>query len=498
MNFNWSIAQASLQEFGGEKITLRVPKTGLPFYDALKLYGAIELFIGLREDVSIVDNGDKWSVTGRSRIKTGDRSLSALNSLRKNKPKGKDKAFIENFNRSILTDEYLDVKEVIDNGSPLQNPDSALKDGVRGIAASQYKGLESGYGFSAKLPLSHAIMAFAGQKRIHEVSGIFFLPVFEGKIDLGKVVSPVRVWSSVPNPFLIKTLELLTLMTSLFSDNYEGRLSAVVYNTNYGYKSKIKHNYSGLISISSTALKNVSKEGGMGSETVSRLFSVYKSLLSKAYENNKYTNYFLPAYSMAQWVLNPVPKHLSSFITSQEMLFKDKGYYSPVFTSQSNKDQNQNNIITKDIFTMTYSKYEIQTEDHEAVRKLARAVASAIYYARQRPAQNKGEDPGKVWYDEVVMLRSAPSTKVFNERALTLLEQGHKENSFVGTRHNEEDYDPSTLLKFMGDTNRHSFEVFRDLFRMYLIQESTRKKTKGPTTQDAEANVETNRSEDNE
>jgi len=98
-----------------------------------------------------------------------------------------------------------------------------------------------------------------------------------------------------------------------------------------------------------------------------------------------------------------------------------------------------------------------------------------IYNARQKPAIKKGEDSGKAWYDEVVMLRSAPTQKVFKERVLTLLEQGHKENPFVGTKHNDEDYNPVDLLNSMGE-DRTAFEVFRDLFRMYLIQESTPKK----------------------
>lgn len=475
MNFDWNIAKESLKGFGGKKIALKIPKTGLPFFDTLRLYGAMELYVGLREDIIITDRGHQWEINGKTRDESSKKTLNVLKQLRKGKLQKKDNGLVDMLCRAITGDEIYPYEDEIKNSSPLENPDSVLKDGVRGTAASTYRGLESGYGNTAKLPLSDAILALAGQKRIHEMGGIYFLPVFEGKIDLGKVVSPVHVWSSVPNPLLIKALVLLTLINSLFADKYENRLSAVVYNTNYGYNSKISFNHSGLISIDSTALKKAGREKGMSEITISRMFSVYRNLLRKAFRNNKYTDFFLPALKMAQWILSPVPKHLSSLITSQEKLYKEDGYYNTLFAKPKEVEL-KNLKTTKNLFDMTYPQNSIKTEDHEAVRKLAKAVASAIYYARQKPTQNKGEVSGKVWYDEVVMLRSAPTAKVFKERTLTLLEQGHKENAYVGTPHNQEDYDPSVLLKFMGDTDRHTFEIFRDLFRMYLIQESTWKK----------------------
>lgn len=111
--------------------------------------------------------------------------------------------------------------------------------------------------------------------------------------------------------------------------------------------------------------------------------------------------------------------------------------------------------------------------DHNAVRKFARAIASAIYQARMIDKKTRDEQ-NKVWYDEVVMLRSAPTAKAFIERAMILLEQGKRENQFIASVGNKEDFDPSALFASIGDS-RSEFETFRDLFRMYLVQESTPK-----------------------
>jgi len=116
---------------------------------------------------------------------------------------------------------------------------------------------------------------------------------------------------------------------------------------------------------------------------------------------------------------------------------------------------------------MTYGDWQ---GDHEAVRKLAGAVASGIYHARMKKAEN----PKKNWYDEVVMLRSAPSAKAFIGRVMILIEQGHREHEQIGTVHRHEDFAPKALLESVGK-DRTSFETFRDLFRMYLVQESTYK-----------------------
>ena len=55
-----------------------------------------------------------------------------------------------------------------------------------------------------------------------------------------------------------------------------------------------------------------------------------------------------------------------------------------------------------------------------------------------------------------------------------MVEQGHKEYSLIGTSHKDEAYDPSKLFDSIGKDGSE-FETFRDLFRMYLIQESTYK-----------------------
>ena len=60
--FDWVNARHALAGFGGDPITLHVYKSGLPFYDTLRLYGAIDLYVGTREDVSICDFGERWTV----------------------------------------------------------------------------------------------------------------------------------------------------------------------------------------------------------------------------------------------------------------------------------------------------------------------------------------------------------------------------------------------------------------------------------------------------
>ena len=132
---------------------------------------------------------------------------------------------------------------------------------------------------------------------------------------------------------------------------------------------------------------------------------------------------------------------------------------------------------------MSYGKWH---GNHEAVRKLAKAVASGVYYARMKGK----DDPSKEWYDEVTLLRSAPTAKAFIERAMILVEQGHRAHSLVGTAHREEAFDPPALFASVGE-NRNDFETFRDLFRMYLVQESTYQREKQTTVAtDTEAEIE--------
>ena len=68
---------------------------------------------------------------------------------------------------------------------------------------------------------------------------------------------------------------------------------------------------------------------------------------------------------------------------------------------------------------------------------------------------------------------------------MILIEQGHRERGQVGTAHRDEDFDPKALFDSIG-TNRSEFETFRDLFRMYLVQESTYKKVEDKATTDTD------------
>ena len=77
---------------------------------------------------------------------------------------------------------------------------------------------------------------------------------------------------------------------------------------------------------------------------------------------------------------------------------------------------------------------------------------------------------------------------------MILIEQGHREHSQVGTAHKHEDFNPQALLNSIG-TDRASFESFRDLFRMYLVQESTYQAKEEPAEEDTGSDVSENNSE---
>ena len=111
-------------------------------------------------------------------------------------------------------------------------------------------------------------------------------------------------------------------------------------------------------------------------------------------------------------------------------------------------------------------KYKV---DHKECSRFAKAVASGIYHARMKNAK----EPKKAWYDEVTMLRSATRAAQFFRRALILIEQGRRENAWVGSPVSEEDFDPKELERYYRQCDTKEFEIFRDLFRMYLIQQST-------------------------
>ena len=114
---------------------------------------------------------------------------------------------------------------------------------------------------------------------------------------------------------------------------------------------------------------------------------------------------------------------------------------------------------------MSYGEW---SGDHDSVRNFARAVSSSIYYARQ--VGKERAEWGKAWYDEVTMLRSTGSARAFIERSMILIEQGKKINPLIGSEIRGENFKPQSLFTCIGN-KRSDFETFRDLFRMYLVQE---------------------------
>ncbi len=459
-DFSWATAHSTLEGFGGTPVTLYVPKTGLPFFDALRLYGSIDLYIGLREDVSIDDRGDRWKVSGRCR--TGrisgkdERAFQQVWSKKKPEPG----PFCRLLRSHLMEGVPLQGEEKWPPAvKGLAGLDAPLQAGIRHTAAASYATLQSGQTSPStccvlKIPLSDGILAFAGKKRVEAVGEMTFLPVFEGQIDLSKVVSPLRAWVGVPNVLCSQALVLLALKTSLFVEGYQKRLKGVVFKTDFpGQRSD---NYSGLVTIASTAIGRIRSVN-----FVAHVYRIFRELIAKAWKRQgrsyQTTSRTPDALGMAYWLMQPVGKHLTSMITSQERLRRERVPH--IFTSPE---------YVKEVFGMSYGEWK---GDHEAVRKFARAVASGIYHARMDEKKDKSER-GKAWYDEVTMLRSASSAKAFVERAMILIEQGHRKHTQVGTTHRNEAYDPQKLLGSMGD-DRGNFETFRDLFRMYLVQEST-------------------------
>jgi hypothetical protein len=456
MKFNWSTASTTIKEFGGSRICLTIYKTGMPFFDALRLYGAIDLYIGLREDICVRDAGFAWVVSSRARA---------------HRLKGRDlKAFRQVWNKKKPTPEdYCSlIRSRVENASPLPTDpkgkatkalvglDSALQAGIRHAAASEYGTLQGGQTSEstccvAEIPLADGLLGFAGKKRVNAgVGNILFLPIFEGQIDLSRVVSPLRVWISVPNITCAQTLALLALQTSLFAEGYQARLSAVVFNT--AFRGQRSDNYSGVIAIQSTAIGKTRMPN-----FVNCLYQALLTLVKRAWTRRGATLFVPDAMAMAYWLMHPLPKHLAGFITSQERLRRYREMQ--VFVKPE---------YVREVFEMSIADWQ---GDHQAVRKFARAVASGIYYARMT-GTNGSDEKQKAWYDEVTMLRSASTAKAFVERAMILIEQGHRKHSQVGTIHRDEAFDPLALLSSLGN-GRSSFEAFRDLFRMYLVQEST-------------------------
>jgi hypothetical protein len=460
MKFDWGTASAVLDGFGGRQVRLTIPKTGMPFFDALRLYGAIDLYIGLREDVWIRDLGRAWNVEGRVRDhRLKNRDLNAFQQVwGKKKPKADD--YCMRLRTSVETGQPLPADPMAKATKACKGLDSAFQAGVRHAAASEYSTLQGGQTSEstccvAEIPLADGLLGFSGKKRIFAgVGDIIFLPIFEGRIDLARVVSPLRLWVRVPNVTCAQALALLALRTSLFAEGCQDRLSAVVFNT--AFRGQRSDNFSGVIAISSTAVGRAKTP-----DLLARLYQVLRALVNAAWTRQGATSLVTDALAMARWLTHPLPKHLSSFITSQERLHRNQSMQ--VFVGQK---------YVREVFEMSIGSWH---GDHEAVRRFARAVSSGIRWARGR--DNNGhwlpdEEQRKNWYDEVTMLRSAPTAKAFVERAMILIEQGHREHSQVGTTHRDEAFDPPALLSSFGK-DRSSFEAFRDLFRMYLVQEST-------------------------
>jgi hypothetical protein len=461
MKFDWATASMTLREFGGSKLQLTVHKTGMPFFDALRLYGSIDIYIGLREDVFIRDAGSAWEVTGRAREgRLEGRDIKAFRQVwKKKKPIAED--YCKRIRTSIMSGSPLPVDLNGKATKALKGLDSALQAGIRHTAASGYSTLQGGQASEstccvAEIPLADGLLGFAGKKRIHTgVGNILFLPIFEGQIDLARVVSPLRFWVPVPNVTCAQAMALLALRTSLFAEGYQSRLSAVVFNTTF--RGQRSDNFSGVIAIRSTVIGRTKTPN-----LLARLFQVLRVLIDRSWGRVGDKARVTDALAMAYWLMQPQSKNLSSFITSQERLRRDR--QTQVFLESDLVEPG----YVREVFEMSIGEWQ---GDYETVRRFARAVASGIYYSRMRGVA-EADARQKAWYDEVTMLRSAPSAKAFIERAMILIEQGHREHGYVGTSHRNEHFDPSALLSSVGK-DRMSFEEFRDLFRMYLVQEST-------------------------
>lgn len=463
MRFDWSQSASALSGFGGEPITLTVQRSGLPFFDALQLYGAIDLYIGVREDIEVSDHGNQWQVKGHRRAhRLLGKDKMALAAVWKRKKPDKD-GYCRNLS------EMLERGQSIQNDTPvnelwLGGLDRSLQAGIRGIAASDYETMQSAQTSKkvciAAVPLSQALLANSGRNRILRLGNISFLPIFEGPIDLSKVVSPLRLSLTVPNVLCAQALALLALRSSLFTEGYQDRLSEVVFETSLGRQRS--DNYSGIISVESTAVGRMKP-----ADFVDGVYRTFRTLVQSAWRRRRgaYEAGELAADALcaALWLIQPAAKNLSAMVTSQEKMHREGMGH---FLRRAEDVQ--------EVFNMSHPGWQ---GDHQAVRKFARAVASGIYHARMKDAQNRG----KAWYEEVTMLRSAPKPSAFFERALILIEQGHREHDGVGTERRDEAFNPSALIASL---NADDFETFKVLFRMYLVQESTPRSTEPPNADD--------------
>jgi len=454
--FDWATDRHALKGFGGDVITLHIDKTGLPFYDTLRLYGAIDLYVGVREDVSIQDLGDRWKVYGRSRAdRVRYRDITAFKAVRTNKRPNPDE-FCTKLREAIFSGTRIPRADDPDEKVPTDDRnralDPVLQSGIRGLQAGEYESMNSTESkYTARIPLSDAVIAYAGLKRTEGAGDMHFLPIFEGQIDLGKIVSPIRAWLSVPSPLCAQVLMLLSLKTALWAEGYGERLSAVAYSK----KKSRNFNYSGVIRIESTAIGQIDDSTFCG-----LLCRVFRRMLNASWKSGKATPLAPHTFAVAEWLMQPLPRTLRGMITAQEFLLKSGSL--PFLVVRDN---------VRKVFEMTYPHQKI---DHDAVRQLAKSASSAIYTLGPR---DDGSKRLQYWYNEVVALRNTPNKESFRHRVLTLLEKGRAESSWI------EVFDPASLLNSMGD-DRPSFEEFRDCFRMYLIQESAPRNKTAPDVDD--------------
>ena len=461
LELSWASARRALSGFGGEPITLHIDKTGLPYYDTLRLYGAIDIYLGVREDVSIRDLGDRWRVSGRTRPdRMRDRDSNAFRALRPTAKTSDRENFCTRLRSAIVSGIRIPRTEDPDEKVPTDHRnfalDPVLQSGIRGLQAAEYESMNSSESrYTATIPLSDAVIAYAGLKRTEGSGDMQFLPIFEGQIDLGKIVSPIRASLSIPNPLCAQVLMLLSLKTALWSEGYSQRLSAVAYSK----KKSQNFNYSGIIRIDSTAIGRIDD-----GEFCGTLFRVFRRMLGTSWKNKKATSTAPHAFAVAEWLMQPIPRTLGPMITAQEFLLKTG--LPPFLVVRDN---------VRKVFEMTYSERKI---DYDAVRRLAKATSSAIYKLEPDPEKKRQH-----WYNAVVVLRNAPTKEAFRHRVLTLIEQSRVADDWVGTAWRDEAFDPANLIESMGD-DRPSFEMFRDCFRMYLIQESAPKATTAPDIDD--------------
>jgi hypothetical protein len=384
-----------------------------------------------------------------------DRDTNALKVVR---PSGKTTdgdEFCKKLRAAIISGSRIPRTEDPDQKVPTDDRnfslDPVLQAGIRDLQAAEYDSMNSTEAkYTARIPLSDAVIAYAGLKRTESASDMQFLPIFEGQIDLGKIVAPIRSSLSVPNPLCAQVLMLLSLKTALWSEGYSQRLSAVAYSK----KKRQNFNYSGIIRIASTAIGQIDDGVFCG-----LLYRVFRRMLNASWKNKKATPMAPHTFAVAEWLMQPLPRTLAGMIMAQEFLLKTGNL--PFLVVHDN---------VRKVFEMTYADRKI---DHEAVRQLAKTTSSAIYRLGPADASKRRQH----WYNEVVALRNAPNKESFRHRVLTLIEQGRAKDSWI------EGFNPESLLSSMGDT-RPSFEEFRDCFRMYLIQESAPKDKRIPDVDD--------------